>query len=392
MIRWINENIGTGPFTKVPASDDYSILDVRDLVDKGGNTAAAIRSRIADGLNILKTGKKLVVCCDHGISRSNAVATGILARHKNIPFSDAIRTTIASTGEKSIKVEMLNIVRYALGEELPSFGDGKRVLVTGGNTLNLDGQKTDLDPAVDVAEFDCLVKDNGINVIVHLANPLTKMTNPAAGQTITMLRNMLDICRDNGVHFIYPSTIEVYGSQNDNPDENAVCNPKGIYGETKYMVEQLIALYAKNFDVKSTVLRLGTPYGDGENPKFLYNFLKKVVAGQDIVTHQYKNGFPLLDLIHVGDIQSAIDAVIENDVTGTFNIGSEKGVLTNEIANQIVKRMDVKVGVSHIDIDDNAPNTVMNCTKAQDTFGWKAQKCFKDWLNDAIDSTDKTKG
>lgn len=376
----------------MPNSDDYDILDVRDLVDDYGNAVEEVRLRVLSGLDSLAAGKKLVVCCDRGISRSNAIAAGILARHQNIPFRDAILATISSTGEQSIKLGMLSSVRLALGEELPSPGNGKRVLITGENTIGIGGTEAKLSPAVDFAELDCLVKENGINVVVHLDDPLTKKTNLAAGETIASLRNVLDICRDNAAHFIFASSFEVYGGGNKETDESASCNPKGLYGETKYIAEQLISLYTKKYDLESAVLRLATPYGDGKKPRFLYSFLTNARDNKEITTHRYRNGFPLVDFVNVSDVKRAIESVIEKNVAGTFNVGSGEGISTNEVADMILERVGKKGFKTHIDVLDIAPNIVMNCAKAEDTFDWRPRILFRDWLIDAVDEFDKSKG
>ena len=71
--------------------------------------------KITEGCDSLRAGKKTVVCCDYGISRSNAVAVGILAMHEAIPFEAAVRRVLDATGEKEIKVDPLQAVRRALG-------------------------------------------------------------------------------------------------------------------------------------------------------------------------------------------------------------------------------------------------------------------------------------
>ena len=46
MIRWITDELGTAPFTDSEISDDLNVLDVRDLVDKHGNSPEATREKI----------------------------------------------------------------------------------------------------------------------------------------------------------------------------------------------------------------------------------------------------------------------------------------------------------------------------------------------------------
>ena len=83
-IRWINEYLGTAPAADIVELDNIKIIDVRDLVDKAGNQSETIKEKIMTGVKYLQSGEKTIVCCDYGISRSNAVAIGIIAIHNQI--------------------------------------------------------------------------------------------------------------------------------------------------------------------------------------------------------------------------------------------------------------------------------------------------------------------
>ena len=83
--------LGSAAANEVSDRKDFNIIDVRDLVDKAGNSPEAVRKRIIYGARCLKEGKKIVVCCDYGISRSNAIAAGIIASYEGISFDAAVR-------------------------------------------------------------------------------------------------------------------------------------------------------------------------------------------------------------------------------------------------------------------------------------------------------------
>ncbi|KKL45641.1 hypothetical protein LCGC14_2353570, partial [marine sediment metagenome] len=73
MITWITEKIGTSAYKDIKKKD-YYILDVRDLVDQRGNKENLIGNKIQEVLVKLNKRKKIVICCDYGISRSNSIA------------------------------------------------------------------------------------------------------------------------------------------------------------------------------------------------------------------------------------------------------------------------------------------------------------------------------
>ncbi|HET6995255.1 MAG TPA: hypothetical protein VFI06_09760, partial [Chitinophagaceae bacterium] len=91
MINWLTDYIGTGAYLDVMAAGgDVAVVDVRNLVDKDGNTGEAILSKIDESIAILKKHGKVVVCCDYGMSRSNSIAAGVISKYESIPFSKAV--------------------------------------------------------------------------------------------------------------------------------------------------------------------------------------------------------------------------------------------------------------------------------------------------------------
>lgn len=68
----------------------YKIVDVRGLLDESGNSDEAYLKLIDKTINYLDKYDKVVVCCVAGISRSNAIAVGVLIKYFNIEFNDAI--------------------------------------------------------------------------------------------------------------------------------------------------------------------------------------------------------------------------------------------------------------------------------------------------------------
>ena len=199
MIRWITKELGTAPFTDSEIGDDLNVLDVRDLVDKHGNSAQATREKIDQGVALLQQGRKLVICCDYGISRSNAIAVGILSVKHKISLEAAIRQVMKATGEHEVKLDPLRAVRSALDPDKESIAvDEPRVLITGGNGLIgrrlrecLEGEiycivpnRREADLMFGALELDLLVKEHQINWIIHLANPRIYTSIHAMGETL----------------------------------------------------------------------------------------------------------------------------------------------------------------------------------------------------------------
>jgi protein-tyrosine phosphatase len=67
----------------------YKVLDVRSLLDDTGNKDEDYYKLIDKGVYLLDNYDKVVVCCTAGISRSNAIAIGILMKYWKMDFQTA---------------------------------------------------------------------------------------------------------------------------------------------------------------------------------------------------------------------------------------------------------------------------------------------------------------
>lgn len=400
MIRWINEFLGTAPGMIQSEDSGIAVLDVRDLVDKTGNTTELVKEKIERGLSLLRQGKKVVVCCDYGISRSNAIAAGILAAHEDMQLSTAVRTIIERTGERAIKVELVSAIRHALegaAEKRKGGQTHKHVLVTGGagfigkavlEQLNQQSDmavyspgREELDLYGGSIELDLFVREHGVNCILHLANPRVYTDNRAMGETLVMLRNVLDVCRENEIRLIYPSCWEVYSGYCAHSllaSEILPALPRGPYGETKHLCEVLVRHHAAMYGLNCLILRSSPVYGPGaERPKFIYTFIQKALRGDEIVTHKYLNGPPSLDLLYVDDFAAVTVAAIVSGIAGEVNIGSGRAVTTKEVAEMVIKATGSSSKISQISVNACVANITMNIQKTMDTLGWTPKTAFE---------------
>lgn len=394
MICWITDSLGTASWGEVSELPDIHILDVRDLVDKGGNPREVVRLKIEQATRYLQDGKKVIVCCDYGISRSNAIAAGIISKHQGKSLNDAIRCVVSATDGAQIRLEVLSIVRDALGSapeksiistELPR----RVILITGGTGFIgstvlrrlkpewrfVAPSHQEIDLTRDVVKLDLLVKQEHIDMIVHLANPRVYGTNESLGMTLIMLKTVLDVCVENTLRLLYLSGWEIYSGYKDNElraDELLAPCPGGTYGQTKLLCEALIDHFHRHYDLKYTLLRSSPVYGPtSERPRFIWNFLEKALRNEEIVTHQHLNGFPKLDLLFVDDLCRAIVGAIEHNVQGDFNVGTGALTSTAEIAQMIVKLVGSESRIRHLQIEDYATNVSMDYSRALAVFGWQ---------------------
>lgn len=408
MIRWITDNLGTAKMEDVNVNNkEYSVVDVRDLVDREGNPAQAILEKINAVIDLLKQNHKVVICCDYGISRSNAIAIGAIVKCFNYDFDEAVKFVIERTEETTIRIDLLNSVRQALeiNKKATITTNNKKILITGGTgfigsalTARL-GKNYDLviptRQEVNILDgpikLDLTIKNSDVDTIIHLANPRMYSTTESMGQSLVMLKNVLDVCRENNLNLLYLSSWVVYSGYNSSyliASESLPLRPKGTYGETKALCETLIKQYRDLYDLNIYLLRLSPVYGVGsDKPKFIYTFFQKALKNETIFTHKYINGLPILDLIHVNDVISAIERVIRAKPASSFdlNISSGIGHSTFEIAKMIKEMCGSNSVIMHHEINDFVANIIMDISKAKKVLGWHPTINLKDGLKQMMD-------
>ncbi|MGT2429922.1 NAD-dependent epimerase/dehydratase family protein [Cupriavidus basilensis] len=404
-IRWITPLLGTAPASAVRGLADIALVDVRDLVDKAGNRADAVAEKISLGQTLLSQGKKTVVCCDYGISRSNAIAAGILARAEGISLEAAVRRVQEATGEGEIKVEPLQVVRAALGEHLGPAQRSRRrtVLLTGGGgflgkptaaelskDLNVIAPlRPELDLARGSTQIDVMVGESGADAIVHLASPRVYTSNVAMGTTLTMLRNVIDVCLVRDIPLVYMSSWEIYSGYRGSlcADEMLPALPRGPYAETKLLCETLIEHSQKHLGLRCAMIRSSPVYGLGsDRPKFIYSFIEKARCNERIVTHQYRNGDPALDLLHVDDLVSLIARTVRAGFTGVLNAGSGTPVTTHAVATMVVDLLGSRSHIERTSIDSDTACIAMDSSKARRLLDWGSTTSFADGLKELTES------
>lgn len=319
MIKWITPYLGTTSAFNANL-EKYSYLDVRDLYDGCGNNINFITKLLDEAIKLLHQQKKLVVYCHYGMSRSNAIAAGILAKYNNISFNEAIRQVLKETNETKINLDIVNSVRIALNEStskvIPS-----NILITGAsgfigkkfishlknNNFNaIETDRNSINLLEDLIKLELLIKEQNINKIVHLAAPRIYTSNQSLGESLIILKNILDVCAQNNLHLYYLSCWTVYRQhlpeQTPLITEDTPISPQETYGVTKALSENLIQYYKNIYNLKYSVIRSCPIYSEEQGPKFIFNFFEKAIKNLPIILHKYLNGFTHLPLLYIDDL------------------------------------------------------------------------------------------
>jgi len=399
-IRWITDFLGTVAADKLPFEPFSTIIDARSLVDGEGNSLEKVSELIEQGVAALHSGRKTIICCDYGMSRSNALAAGILSKFQKIPLSLAVRLVQETTGETDMKPGPLKSVGCVLE---PSWNQQSkhsgRFLLTGASGgigsrmagakdwgLSLvSSKRSNLDLCAGSTLLQMTVQESCVDTIIHLAKPTIVATNAALGKSLTMLKNVIDVCVSENIRLIFPSCSDVYFGYSGYVcvDEQVVRRPKGHSGEAKHLAETMIEHYRGNYGLKCTILRFARIFGgDNMSPKFLLNLIERGRKGLTLETHVFENGDPCLDMLHVDDAVAAIQTALDRQIDEDFNVGTGHPISINEIANFISKHFRSASEVRRIHLRGQTSMVAMNYRKASDLLDWRPRRSITDWLTE----------
>jgi nucleoside-diphosphate-sugar epimerase len=403
VINWLTDWLGTASFYEVqkpPASTDMVLLDVRELTDREGNTTSALRRHIQAGLDSRRAGKRIVVCCDRGVSRSNAIAFGILLA-SGVSDNNATALLREKFGVIEINLGLLRDVRSLFLISRAESSSRKRILVTGASGFVGRALAEALEPAhelvclsraaVDLAgdlhSLDAFVAQHEIGFILHLAHPRMRSNPSALPEALAMMRNLLEVCRLNKVGILYLSGLTVFSghisAQALTADSSLAPRHRGLYGETKFLCEQLIQSFREIYALDAIVLRPAALYGPGmDQAAFISKYFSAAARSDVIRTHLYRNGPPLFDFLHLDDLIAAIGRALDVKPSAPLNLGTGVGTTTFDLARLITRITSSPSKVETIEIDDETSKVIVSPAEAEASIGWRATTSLENGLKE----------
>jgi UDP-glucose 4-epimerase len=236
------------------------------------------------------------------------------------------------------------------------------------------------DPAnLDLAMRDC-------DAAIHLAAVADVghvLADPVLAEEVNT-RGTLNVleaaCRAKVGRVVYGSTTWVYSdcAEQEVDEETPIPAPRHLYTATKLAGETYCAGYAELYELESTILRFGIPYGPraraaGVVAKFTdlaFEGKPLTIAGDGSTTRSF---------IYVEDLADGIVAALEPEAAGrTYNLSGEEVVTILEIAERVQENTDNCEIVHTPPRPGDFPGKAISNQRALEELGWKAGTSFKD--------------
>ncbi|MFB5678694.1 UDP-glucose 4-epimerase GalE [Paenibacillus terreus] len=240
-------------------------------------------------------------------------------------------------------------------------------------------------------------KENEIDAVIHFAaNSLVgeSMQNPGKYYDNNVFGTLclLEAMKEAGVSkIVFSSTAATYGEPEKVPiEEGDRTEPTNVYGETKLMMERMMAWFDKVLGIKYVSLRYFNAAGAHESgkigedhrpeshliPLVLQAALKQrahiSVFGEDYDT---PDGTCIRDYIHVSDLADAhlraVDYLRKGNNSDIFNLGNGQGFSVKQVIETAkqVTGLDIPVVMEARRAGDPAV-LVASSDKARSVLGW----------------------
>jgi UDP-glucose 4-epimerase len=201
--------------------------------------------------------------------------------------------------------------------------------------------------------------------------------------------NLLDAVRAAGIRkFVFSSTAAVYGIPADLPiREDAPTNPINPYGESKLMVERMLASYGATYGINHAIFRYfnvaGAHGSQGEDHRpethVIPVAIEAITGKRDTFTvfgtdYATNDGTAIRDYVHVVDLVEAHLIALERLDTnlGVFNLGTRAGFTVNQVVQAVELTTDQRLPVAYGPRRaGDPPALIADSTRAREELGWE---------------------
>ena len=251
------------------------------------------------------------------------------------------------------------------------------------------------------------IEFQGIQEIYHLACPTSpknfKKNKIATLDALSLgIKNMLEAARKYDAKFMHFSSSVVYGPRRggsakvaeDDLGQVDILSERSSYDEGKRFAETVVVNYRDVYGLDAKIIRVFRVYGPRmklDDGQMIPDFINNALDGNDLVIlgdENFSSSF-----CYVSDCVDAAVKMMETDLAGPLNIGSDVEVNVTELANQIISAIGSTSKVIYTDrILFLTPLNLPDITKARNELGWMPVVVLKKGLENTINELRASKG
>lgn len=175
-------------------------------------------------------------------------------------------------------------------------------------------------------------------------------------------------------HFVFASSIAVYGSAQLPMTEEIKPQPEDPYGVGKYAVEQDLQAAWEVFGLPYTIFRPHNVYGERQNIADRYRnvigiFMNQLMQGKPATI--FGDGEQSRGFTYIGDItpilaEAPTNPQAQNEI---FNLGADTPVSLNQLVQEVARVMEVVPEVRYLPARHEVAHAYADHSKVREAFG-----------------------
>ncbi len=251
------------------------------------------------------------------------------------------------------------------------------------------GVETVLCDLLDGAEV--LAAAQGCDAIAHLAASadvgiVAKEPREAESLNARGTFNVLEAARETGAHVLYASTIWAYSDvvADEVDEETALALPSHFYTATKVAGEMYCKSYGELYDVTSTILRFGIPYGPRARPAaVLPIFVRKALAGEPLTIAG--DGAQSRRFVYVEDLAEGVVAALRPEAAGrVYNLVGDEDTSVRQIADAVGEAVGSLEVIHTEGRSGDFAGARVSGARAAAELGWRATTPFAEGVRSYV--------
>src|SRR5207253_6372909 len=207
--------------------------------------------------------------------------------------------------------------------------------------------------------------------------------------------HMLEAAREAQVsRYLYTSSACIYPEHLQTRTEVAPLReedaypaaPQDAYGWEKLMAERACAYFTEEFGLQTRTVRFHNIYGprgtfEGGREKAPAALCRKVALAEDGGSIElWGDGDQTRSFCYVDDCTEGIHRLMRSDFTGPLNLGTDRLVSINELAEMIIGISGKKLTIEHIDGPQGVRGRNSDNTQLRQVLGWEPGTSLEDGL------------
>jgi UDP-glucose 4-epimerase len=258
-----------------------------------------------------------------------------------------------------------------------------KLIIVNDSVLNLDAYSLYLNDVDYIFHLACvqISKSNDMPMIDLETNAIS---------TLNILEYLRTHTNTRLKKFVYTSSCSIYGNFKGSTSENSPPNISSMYAATKYLAENYVSLYNKQYNIPTTIVRYSNVYGYNQTPKdkvcgvigkYIYN------AIHDMPLVVFGDGKYTRDYTFIDDAVDATLLTAFNDIStgNVYNISTNISHSVMDII-EIIKKYYPGLVIEYNNLRDidNITDRLISYDRLMYDFNWSPKYQLLDGIEKTI--------